>query len=207
MDGPSPPQFSLRSAFIAIALIASELGLIRWCGQDFLVIAVAITALPFCVAMELVFPASRPRQPRMSLAWYFGAHILLVVVGGLLGALALLFVYFSGVPQAGTPLPLCAVLAHLYEFGIGVDVSIPLLAFVAATLYLGRTPNPAPIRLRFPFLLGIGSALTLQIGARAVEVDAWDDAACQFYMKYGFIALADNPRHLYLAMETIRQLK
>jgi GNAT superfamily N-acetyltransferase len=45
-----------------------------------------------------------------------------------------------------------------------------------------------------------------QIGVRAVEVDAIDDAARQFYLKYGFIPLLDEPRHLFLPMQVIRRL-
>ncbi len=46
-----------------------------------------------------------------------------------------------------------------------------------------------------------------QIGIRAVEVDAIDDAARHFYLKYGFIALLDDPNHLFLPMASIRHLK
>jgi GNAT superfamily N-acetyltransferase len=42
------------------------------------------------------------------------------------------------------------------------------------------------------------------IAAHAVEVDAIDDAAKRFYEHHGFIALRDDPRHLYLPIETIR---
>ncbi|MBW3543212.1 MAG: GNAT family N-acetyltransferase [Planctomycetes bacterium] len=46
-----------------------------------------------------------------------------------------------------------------------------------------------------------------QIGVRAVEVDAIDDAAQAFYVKYGFVPLRDDERHLFLPMRVIRQLK
>ena len=45
-----------------------------------------------------------------------------------------------------------------------------------------------------------------QIGVRAVEVHAVDDGARAFYLKYGFVALHDDRRHLYLPMHVIRQL-
>lgn len=45
-----------------------------------------------------------------------------------------------------------------------------------------------------------------QIGVRAVEVDAIDDAAREFYMKYGFVSLEDDRRHLYLPMQVVRKL-
>lgn len=49
--------------------------------------------------------------------------------------------------------------------------------------------------------------LASKIGIRAVEVDAIDDSARQFYERYGFLSLKDDPRHLFLPMSVIRQLK
>lgn len=46
-----------------------------------------------------------------------------------------------------------------------------------------------------------------QVGIRAVEVDALDDAARKFYLKFGFRPLRDDPRHLFLPMHEIRKLK
>lgn len=45
------------------------------------------------------------------------------------------------------------------------------------------------------------------IGARAIEVDAIDEDAKKFYLKFGFIELLDNPLHLYLSMKAIRKLQ
>ncbi len=45
-----------------------------------------------------------------------------------------------------------------------------------------------------------------QIGVRAVEVEAFDAHARSFYKKFGFVALADDPNHLFLAMHVIRKL-
>jgi GNAT superfamily N-acetyltransferase len=46
-----------------------------------------------------------------------------------------------------------------------------------------------------------------QVGIRAVTVDAIDDAARNFYLKFGFRSLLDDPRHLFLPMHEIRKLK
>lgn len=46
-----------------------------------------------------------------------------------------------------------------------------------------------------------------QIGLRAIEVDAVDEAARQFDLRYGFRPLLDDPRHLFLSMQVIRKLK
>lgn len=48
-------------------------------------------------------------------------------------------------------------------------------------------------------------ALATDLGIHAVEVDALD-AAAAFYRKYGFIALLDDPLHLYLPMATAEQV-
>jgi GNAT superfamily N-acetyltransferase len=46
-----------------------------------------------------------------------------------------------------------------------------------------------------------------QVGIRAVEVDAFDDQAGEFYLKFGFRPLKDDPRHLFLPMHEIRKLE
>ena len=43
-----------------------------------------------------------------------------------------------------------------------------------------------------------------EIGGRAVLVHAKDDAAAQFYRRWGFQELPDNPHHLYLLMKDLR---
>lgn len=49
--------------------------------------------------------------------------------------------------------------------------------------------------------------LATKIGVRAVEVDASNEAAKRFYKRYGFLALRDDPRHMFLPMRVIRKLK
>lgn len=44
------------------------------------------------------------------------------------------------------------------------------------------------------------------LGVHAVVVDALNDSARAFYLKYGFSALSDDPLHLFLSMKKIRQL-
>ena len=46
-----------------------------------------------------------------------------------------------------------------------------------------------------------------QVGVRAIEVDAIDEIARSFYMKFGFYTLLDDPYHLYLPIQIIRKLK
>jgi GNAT superfamily N-acetyltransferase len=44
------------------------------------------------------------------------------------------------------------------------------------------------------------------IGIHAVEVVAVDDNAKQFYLKYGFTQLLDDPHHLYISLKTVQRL-
>lgn len=48
--------------------------------------------------------------------------------------------------------------------------------------------------------------LSDEIGIRAVEVTAKSPEARAFYSQYGFVQLADDGLHLYLALGTIRKL-
>jgi GNAT superfamily N-acetyltransferase len=45
-----------------------------------------------------------------------------------------------------------------------------------------------------------------QLGVHAVAVDALNDSARAFYLKYGFSELLDDPLHLFLSIKKIRQL-
>ncbi len=42
-----------------------------------------------------------------------------------------------------------------------------------------------------------------QAAVYAVEVDAFNDKAKDFYKSYGFVSLLDNAHHMYLLMKTI----
>jgi GNAT superfamily N-acetyltransferase len=46
-----------------------------------------------------------------------------------------------------------------------------------------------------------------EVGIHAVEVVAISSRARDFYVKYGFIALLDDDRHLYLTLKVARQLE
>lgn len=48
--------------------------------------------------------------------------------------------------------------------------------------------------------------LSGNLGAHAVEVDALDDSAVAFYVKYGFVPLLDNQKHLYLPLATMEKV-
>jgi predicted GNAT family N-acyltransferase len=49
-------------------------------------------------------------------------------------------------------------------------------------------------------------SLSAQIASAAVIVDAKDDHARRFYLKYGFLELPDVPGRLFLPMKTIERL-
>lgn len=65
--------------------------------------------------------------------------------------------------------------------------------------------------------LGLGSAMLVDalrravqvsnhIGVRAVEVDALGDRARIFYQNFGFIPLTENQNHLYISIQSAKQL-
>ena len=45
-----------------------------------------------------------------------------------------------------------------------------------------------------------------EIDASAVEVDAINESARRFYLKFGFRPLLDDPNHLFMPMHEIRKL-
>ncbi len=45
-----------------------------------------------------------------------------------------------------------------------------------------------------------------ELRIRAVEVDAIDQDARRFYLRFGFTSLTDDPKHLFLPMLVIRKL-
>ncbi|GAA5507572.1 GNAT family N-acetyltransferase [Novipirellula caenicola] len=49
--------------------------------------------------------------------------------------------------------------------------------------------------------------LAARIGIQAVEVEAINDHAKQFYLKYGFTPLEDDPQNLFLPVKVIRKLR
>ncbi len=50
-------------------------------------------------------------------------------------------------------------------------------------------------------------AVADKVAAHVIVVDALNQKAKDFYLKYEFIELADDPMHLFLPMETARRLK
>lgn len=49
--------------------------------------------------------------------------------------------------------------------------------------------------------------LSAMLGIRAIEVDAIDAKARDFYLRYGFIPFKDAPQHLFLSTQAIRRLR
>ncbi len=85
-----------------------------------------------------------------------------------------------------------------------IDVPVVLIGRLAVDL--------SAQRMRFGEFLLLDALrrsgnLATKIGIRAVEVDALNARAMQFYHQYGFMSLVDSPLHLFLPMNRIRQLK
>ena len=49
------------------------------------------------------------------------------------------------------------------------------------------------------------ASIALQLGIYAIEVYALNDAAKEFYLKFGFTPLLDEEKHLYLSLKKLRQ--
>jgi GNAT superfamily N-acetyltransferase len=45
-----------------------------------------------------------------------------------------------------------------------------------------------------------------EVAFRAIEVDAIDEPAAAFYVKYGFLPFPSDPHHLAIALETIQEV-
>ena len=54
--------------------------------------------------------------------------------------------------------------------------------------------------------LGRCAKMSADVALYAVEVQAIDEQARNFYLKYGFVPLADDPHHLYLSIKAIKKL-
>lgn len=79
------------------------------------------------------------------------------------------------------------------------------------TVHLGRLATSLKMRGQ-----GLGELLLIdaleraclvaaEIGIYAVELLALTDGAKRFYLKYGFVPLKDDDKHLYLPIETLKQ--
>ncbi len=84
-----------------------------------------------------------------------------------------------------------------------IDVPVILLGRLA----VDRTAQGAGLgSLLLVDVLRRSTLLSEIVGVRAVEVEAVDDAARGFYLKYGFTPLLDDPLHLILPIQVIRKL-
>lgn len=79
------------------------------------------------------------------------------------------------------------------------------------TVHLGRLATDVKLRGQ-----GLGELLLIdalertvlvaaELGVYAVELYALTDNAKRFYLKYGFVALTDDEKHLYLPIETLKK--
>lgn len=90
------------------------------------------------------------------------------------------------------------------------DVELP--RYPIPTAHLGRLATDRSVRGR-----GLGEALLFDalkraaeisndLGIHIVELFALNEKAKSFYLQYGFRELADDQLHLYMKMETVKQL-
>ena len=119
---------------------------------------------------------------------------------------------------AGTPdsvvgyYTLSAHSMRLDGIGLSIRRKLPRYPVVPTTL-IGRLARDVSVRK-----CGVGELLLLdalrralgvsdQVGSYAVTVDAIDDAAVAFYLRYGFTPLEGDSGRLYLPMESVRKLQ
>lgn len=101
---------------------------------------------------------------------------------------------------------------HVGYEALPVDQAKGLPRIDVPTVLLGRLAVDKSVQRQ-----GLGEELLIDalrraqhlasgLGIRAVEVDAIGEAARQFYLRFGFTSLEDDPNHLFLPMHVIRKL-
>lgn len=101
---------------------------------------------------------------------------------------------------------------HLLLTDLPVSLRDRLPSYPIPTVHLGQLAVDRSAQGQ-----GLGEALLFdalqrvtraseELGVYAVTVDAVDEQAKAFYLKYGFVAIDADPLHLYLEMKVIRQL-
>jgi len=122
--------------------------------------------------------------------------------------------YVAVRPSEGTVLGYYAISAHRVAFeALPEEQTKGLPRIDVPVILLGRLAVDSSVQRQ-----GLGALLLIdalhraqflsdRLGIRAVEVDAIDDAARRFYLRFGFTPLADEARHLYLPMQVVRKLR
>ena len=106
---------------------------------------------------------------------------------------------------------LAATAVPLRDLPDVISKKLPRYPLVPATL-LGRLAVDESYRGRklgeFLLLDALRRSLdqSKQVGSTAVVVDAKNEAALSFYLKFGFIQFVDDPYRLFLPMSTIEKL-
>jgi len=102
---------------------------------------------------------------------------------------------------------LSAHLVNLPELPIEFAKKLPRYPFVPATL-LGRLAISSAFQGQGlgEFLLMHALESSRRVAAAMVVVDAKDEAARNFYLRYGFVPLESQPNRLLYPMKTIQKL-
>jgi len=102
---------------------------------------------------------------------------------------------------------LSAHLVNLPELPIEFAKKLPRYPFVPATL-LGRLAISSAFQGQGlgEFLLMHALESSRRVAAAMVVVDAKDEAARNFYLRYGFVPLESQPNRLLYPMKTIEKL-
>lgn len=91
------------------------------------------------------------------------------------------------------------------RLGAGLPRNRPIPVILLARLGLDRSEQGSGLGSELlRDALARCAAAADEIGGRAVLVHVKDEAAVQFYRRWGFQGLPDNPHHLYLLMKDLR---
>ncbi len=91
--------------------------------------------------------------------------------------------------------------------GHGLPAKMPLPATLLRRLAVDRSFRGHGLgELLLMHALRVAVETSEIVASAAIEVDAKDDRAQAFYQKYGFVSLADDRLHLYLSMQTAREM-
>ena len=152
-------QYSLKGLAVATAVFGAELASANWLGKSGLFIVFVASVLPNCLLVERLLGGGPMSQPRMHWSWYMLSHLRLAAAAALTSIFAWLGTR-DGTESILSPFPICAYLS----FALGEDywslLLVPVATFVMMNLYLGRAEVAAPIPVRFPLILAVGSICT-----------------------------------------------
>jgi hypothetical protein len=157
------PQFRIQSLMLLIGVIACALALVQWAG----LLSVLLAAFPLSLVVEYVFRAKPPSPHARPSFSGTAATFVALLLGAYLSVCAARYACSTGMPTILSPLPLLVVAPLFVADGLQYAdpwrfaASIPFSTFFLMNFYQFRVAGPAPVRMRFSFLLGVATAFSV----------------------------------------------